>query len=235
MTIDSTLPTREWGVLLKVRVRPEGPTPRPAQLDRILIALPGNDKKLTGAGRDFTIAFWVEATNAALATETAAALVRELAAAEGLTELSFIRSHAASVEGRFPTFIGTGSRLDTPNEWAVEFKAGAPAGADPATPEILNRIRDAMHRPDVSVTFHGDQEKFLLDNGRGVTVRFWSTAQTTAGALRAARGVVLSGLSQAGLEDWTLIRLKAWDPRHMHADTFPGARARVPAVTEEIR
>ena len=132
-------------------------------------------------------------------------------------------------------FVGTESHLDNPNEWAVDFKVCAPAGADPATPELLDRVRMAMARPDVAVTFRGDQEKFLRDDGSVFVVHFWAAGETPAAAFRAARRDVLAVLEQIGLDGWTLVRFKARTPRHVYVDTFPGVDNRIPIMTEETR
>ena len=76
--------TREWGLLLKARIKPEEPAAAADQLERLVAALPGEDKRLSGGGRDFTIAWWVEAADAASATRIGAAAVRREASAVGL-------------------------------------------------------------------------------------------------------------------------------------------------------
>lgn len=227
--------TREWGVLLKARVPSDGSVPDIDQLERLLAALPGSDKKLTRGVQDFTVAWWVEAPDAAAATRIAADTVRGIARREELPNLTFIRSHAASVEGRFPDAPELKPDVDPSKAWAVDFKASGPAGAAPATPELLDRVREAMVRSDVSVTLRGDPEKFLLDDGSGFTIRSWAEGETPAAAIRVARREVLAALTKAGVGDWVLVRFKGWAPLHKQADTFPGASARSPKVTEELR
>lgn len=230
-----TIETREWGVLLKVQVKSDGLAPDPSQLDLLLAALPGTDKKLTGGGADFTVAWWVEASDAASATKIAGDTVRRIARSQGFPPLTFVRSHTASVEGRAPTSVEAESELDTLNEWALDFKVSAPASADLATPELLDRVHAAIDRPDLAVTFRGDQEKFLLDDGSGFTVSFSAGGGPPAGVFGAARQDLLDAIDQLGLDGWRLVRFKAFSRPHKQNDTFPGAGTRVPLITEETR
>jgi len=231
----SDIQTREWGVLLKTQTASTGPVPDSDQLSRLLAALPGVDKRLTGEGRDFTVAWWVDATDAATATTIAADTLREIARVENLSDLTFVRSHAASVEGRYPDAPELEPGIDPFKAWAVDFKVLAPSDADPIDAEMLDRVRDAMGGSGVSVTLRGDPEKFLLDDGSGFTVRFWSAGDAPASAMAAARRNLLAALSEAGIGDWLLVRFKGWAPLQKQADGFPGAGERHPAVTEETR
>lgn len=227
--------TREWGVLLKTRTARDAPAPGRDQLSRLLAALPGSDKTLTGEGRDFTVALWVEAPDAVVATTIAAKTVRQIARMERLVDLTFVRSHAASVEGRFPDAPQMDPEMDPAKAWAVDFKVLAPAGVAPMTPELLDGVRESMGGSGVSVTLRGDPEKFLLDDGSGFTIRFWAMGDAATSAISEARRRLLAALSEAGLGDWLLVRFKGWAPLQKQQDTFPGAAARTPAVTEETR
>jgi hypothetical protein len=228
--------TREWGLLLKVATDPDRAAPSPVQLDRLLASLPGADKRLTGGGRDFTVAWWVEAGDAAAATITGAAALRALAGELGIPDFQVIRSHAASVEGRFPDDPEPGPDVDPDRAWSVTLKAQAPSGTPAAASELADRVRAAMRRADVMVTLRGDPEKFLLDDGSGLTVRFWEEGESPAAVIGRARRRVLDALAAVGLSDWWLVRVKAWAPLQKQGDTFPGAGSRTPsATTEELR
>jgi hypothetical protein len=239
---------REWGLLLKIRVA-SGPAPDRAQLERILEKLPGPDKKLTGGGSDFTVSWWVTASDAATAARAGADLLFALARAEGVSPLTVIRSHAASAEGRSPAFAGMERHLDQPStgsprrvplgetadQWAVDLKAAAPGGSPPVGPELLDRVREAIDRADVAVTFRNDQEKFLLDDGTGLTVRCWAAGASPREAFEGVRTDLRRALDAVGLGDWAIVRFKARTPRNVYDDTFPGAARRRASVTEETR
>lgn len=225
---------REWGVLLKLRVS-SGPVPDRARLERILEKLPGTDKKLTGGGSDFTVSWWVRAPDAARAARIGADLLFALARVEGISELTVIRSHAASVEGRSPPFVGTEGHIGAANTWAVDLKAAAPIGGSPIGPALLGRVRKAIGRPDVAVTFRNDQEKFLLDDGTGFTVRCWAAGGSPREAFDGVRADLRKALDTVGLPSWTIVRFKARTPDNVHDDTFPGCAGRPASVTEETR
>jgi hypothetical protein len=227
--------TREWGVLLKARLGPEATPAEPDQLRALLAALPGEDKRVTGGGRDFTIAWWVEALDAASATRRAAATARRAARAVGLADMSFVRSHASSVEGRHPSVSVADSDVETPGRWAVDIKVRMPDVGPEVTKDLLRQVEAAMADHETEVTFHGDLEKFLLDDGSGFTVRFWAAGETIEDALSSARADVLSALEAVGLSGGMLVRLKCWGPAALRADTFPGAASRIPLATGELR
>jgi len=234
MSMTPTAP-KEWGVLLKVRASSDAPAPSRAQLGRLLAALPGGDKKLTGGGVDFTVWSWVDAADAVAATSIGARTLRAIARAEGLPSLTIVRAHAASVEGRSSPFRGVAARLGSPHIWSVYFKAEAPLGSTPATADLLERVRVALDRPDVNVTLRGDNEKFLVDDGSGFTARFWAAGATAAEAFRAARRDMIAALGRVGLEGWTLVRFQAATADARHGDTFPGVGSRRARRTEETR
>jgi hypothetical protein len=226
--------TRPWGVLLKVQLSADAEPAQEGALDQLLSALPGPHKKLTGAGRDLTVAWWVDAPDAAAAIVVAARRLRAEAASLGLADLVVVRSHAASIEGRAPALAADGRAAEA-NVWAVDIKAGMPQGGMPVGPDIRDRLRAVLPYPDAGVTLHGDKEKFLLDDGTGLTIRIWISGKTLEAALLAARDDVTSALAQIGLDAWTLIRVKAWDPRALQGDTFPGALDHEPMPTGEYR
>lgn len=226
---------REWGVLLKARLDQDAPAADPGRLERLLDSLPGKHKRLTGGGRDFTVAWWVEGPDAAAAVRTAADALRSAAEGLGLAHLTFIRSHAASVEGRFPPMPRLDKRAGQSDTWAVDVRAGAPESGGPMSEATLQRIWAALADPEASLTFHGDLEKFLLDDGSAVTFRLWASGRTMQDALGSAHERVLAALARVGLIDWIVVRVKAWDPAALQADTFPGAEAHRPEPTGELR
>lgn len=225
----------EWGVLLKVHVIGDSPDPTDGQLASLMGAMPGPDKRLTGGGSDFTVWAWFEAEDASASIKKAAAILRAAADREGLKGLHVIRAHAASVEGRSSPFRGVATRLGRADEWTVYFRVAAPRGGRPATAETLDRIEAALAGPDTSVSFGGDREKFLLDDGRGIVIRFWVAGPNTVDVFRAARHEVVDALATAGLSDWTIVRMQAATAEARHGDTFPGVAARRPEQTEETR
>ncbi len=227
---------REWGLLLKARFR-DGSAPERERLEAVLAALPGPDRKLTTGTADFTVSWWIEAPDAARAVSKGGETLRELCRRQGLPEVEVIRSHAASVEGRFPAWQRGEAYLGTLRTWAVDVKVSAPVGDPhpPAGQELLQQVHAGLGLPDSSATLRGDPEKFLLDDGSGFTLRFWIAGDSPAAAYRAARDSVLTALAATGLEDWTIVRFKARTPQHNHGDTFPGAAKRTPRITEETR
>jgi hypothetical protein len=229
----TTLP--EWGVLLKVEVRDPGPEPSDEALQRVLDALPGADKRLTGGRADFTVWSWFEAADAPAAVQLATGRLRAAAANEGFHDLRVIRAHAASVEGRSSPFRAVAERLGRPGEWSIYFRAAAPPGRSPVDSTTLERIEAALGRPDTSVSMGGDREKFLLDDGTGLVVRFWVDGASSPDAFLAARTSVRMALAEVGLGDWTLVRMQAATAEARHGDTFPGIAARQPRQTEETR
>jgi hypothetical protein len=219
---------------LKARVD-DAPIPDDEQLGRVLARLPGDAKRLTGGGADFTIWTWIIAPDAATATEWGAAILRDAARAEGVSGLRFVRAHTASVEGRSSAYRGVADRLDATDEWSVYFRVEHPSEDGRVGPDELRRFGDALAKPDANITLRGDQEKFLLDDGSGFTARFWTTGPTLAEAIRAARRDVLAALAAAGMSDWRLVRLQAATAGMRHGDSFPGLADRSPRATEERR
>jgi hypothetical protein len=181
------------------------------------------------------VSWWVTATDAARAARSGADQLFALARAEGLPSLTVIRSHAASIEGRSPAFAGAEMHLDEPTTWAVDLKAAAPNGSASIGPAVLERVRAALGRADAAATLRNDPEKFLLDDGTGLTVRCWATGASAREAFEGVRTDVRKALRSVGLPDWTIVRFKARTPRNVHDDTFAGAAARRARVTEETR
>ncbi len=200
-----------------------------------MAALPGTDKRLTGGGRDFTVWSWFDAADAPSAIDAAGILVRAAAVDVGIGPLKVIRAHAASVEGRSSPFRGIAERLGRRDQWTVYFKVVSPLDAAPADDGALERVAAALDRPDTAVTFGGDREKFLLDDGHGIVVRFWVEGPDPSKAFAEARDDMVQALARSGLGDWTIVRMQAATAEARHGDWFPGAAKRQPLVTEETR
>jgi hypothetical protein len=100
---------------------------------------------------------------------------------------------------------------------------------------LLEEFRRVLDRPDTAVSFGGDREKFLLDDGRGIVVRFWVEGPVPGEAFRAARREVRAALEAVGLGDWVIVRMQAATAEARHGDTFPGVAGRRPGDTEETR
>ena len=232
MTASSRRP--EWGVLLKVRVD-DGPEPTDQALADLIAALPGPDKRLTGRGRDFTTWAWYEGSDAPESIRVAGGMLRAAAERQGIGPLRIVRAHAASVEGRNSPFQGVAARLKRPNTWTIYFRVAGPPGGRPAGAGTVDEIRKALDRPDSSVSLGGDREKFLLDTGRGVVIRFWVEGLGLPDAIRSARREVLQVLSAVRLGDWSIVRMQAATAEARHGDTFPGVDKRPPGNTEETR
>ncbi len=226
-----------WGVLFKCETSMALPAPTDARLHGLLRALPGppQDKLLTGSGRDFTLWFWVSASDASHATQRGADLIRSAASDAGVPEIRVVRSHSASTNGRVSPFPGTRVRRDSVDVWSVLFRARAPVGKGPIEEPVLERFRVDLGEPDALITFHGDKEKFLVSDGTSFTARFWATGIEPWTALRAGRSRFVRALAASGLDDWTIVRAQVVTPGARDGDTFPGAYDRVLSETEETR
>ncbi len=229
--------TVEWGLLLKCAIPADAPEPSQDALTRVVAALPGADadKRLTGGGRDFTVWFWYQGTDASDAVRTGAAALRAAAAAEGLSPFRVVRSHAASVNGRVSPFVGTRERLGLADVWSVLYRVQRPSGAPTIGGDELERVRAGLTSDDALVTLHSDNEKLLVSNGSSFTARFWAAGTDPAQALRAGRADLLDALASAGLTGWTVTRAQAVTAAARHGDTFPGAYQRRLRPDEETR
>ena len=226
-----------WGTLFKCETSIAAPTPTDRRLQDLLHALPGppKDKKLTGAGRDFTLWFWVSASDASHATQVGADLIRSASSEIGLPEIRIVRSHSASTNGRISPFPGTRERRDLAGVWSVLYRVQAPIGHEPIGEPDLERFRTALGEPDSLVTLHGDKEKFLISDGTSFTARFWATVLEPWTALREGRRRLVGALVASGLAEWTIVRAQVVTPGARDGDTFPGAYDRHPSETEETR
>jgi hypothetical protein len=241
LSTDAGVEAPQWGVLLKVRVRAresgeDFTVPGDDVLERMMALLPGSDKRLTGRGSDFTILSWYAARDAAQAVELAASTLRQAAGIAGVAgRLQVIRAHAASVEGRSSPFRGVAARLGRENQWTVYFRAAAGRGSRSATVADLAAVANAIGGPDTSISYGGDREKFLMDDGRGLVIRFWVSGDDPGTALRAAHAQALVALASAGLDDWAIVRTQAATAEMRFGDTFPGVAQRTQRQTEETR
>lgn len=224
-----------WGVLLKCQIPPNEIPPSVEHLQELERAISGPYKRLTGSDHDFTIAWWVEGRSAAEATATAGAEVRERAKEVGLpSRLIFVRAHVASVAGRLSPFDDPAAHIDG-DDWGIDVKVTGHPGHPGFGRDTLDRVAESMGLGPGSVTFRGDIEKFLVDDGSGFTVRWWIQGKDPAEAFRRSRAKLASALSAIGLREWTIDRFKGRTPRDLAHDSFPGAIHMKPVLREELK